>query len=88
MLANAIIDRQNMLTKPIRSMDDLADALSSDRYNVDEEDREQLLAIMNPSAQLSYPSIAKWVRTKLSSALRTGAIEVKVNRTATRAARP
>ena len=82
-LANAIIDRQNMLTKPIRSMDDLADALSSDRYNIDEEDREQLLAIMNPNAQLSYPSIAKWVRTKLSSALRTGAIEIKVNRTAT-----
>ena len=82
-LANAIIDRQNMLTKPIRSMDDLADALSSDRYSVDEEDREQLLAIMNPNAKLSYPSIAKWVRTKLSSALRTGAIEIKVNRTAT-----
>ena len=82
-LANAIIDRQNMLTKLIRSMDDLADALSSDRYSVDEEDREQLLAIMNPNAKLSYPSIAKWVRTKLSSALRTGAIEIKVNRTAT-----
>ncbi len=82
-LANAIIDRQNMLTKPIKSLDDLAEALSSDRYNIDEEDSEQLLAIMNPNAQLSYPSIAKWVRTKLSSALRTGTIEVKVNRTAT-----
>ena len=82
-LANAIIDRHNMLTKPIRSMDDIAEALSSGNYNIDKEDQEKLLAIMNPNAQLSYPSIAKWVRTKLSSALRTGAIEVKVNRTAT-----
>ena len=82
-LANAIIDRKAFLKKPIKSMDELATAIENNKADLEDEDMEQLLAIMNPNAKLSYPSIARWVRTKLSSALQKGAIEVKVNRTAT-----